>query len=83
MILTDQDGRPVLNSRGAIITLPSNYVTNKVTITGDGQVCYPDADNNPQPINGMAIGLYQFNNQADLRDREIPYGQRQKQVERF
>lgn len=66
MILTDQDGRPVLNSRGAIITLPSNYVTSKVTITGDGQVCYPDADNNPQPINGMAIGLYQFNNPGGL-----------------
>lgn len=66
MILTDQDGRPVLNSRGSVITLNSNYVTNKITITGDGQVCYPDAANNPQPINGMVIGLYQFNNPGGL-----------------
>ena len=66
MILTDQDGRPVLNSSGQTITLNSNYVTTRVTITGDGQVCYPDASNNPQPINGMTIGLYQFNNPGGL-----------------
>lgn len=65
MVLTDQDGRPVLNSAGQIITLNSNYVTSKITITADGTVCYPDANNNPQSLN-IKIGLYQFNNPGGL-----------------
>ncbi len=65
VILTDQDGLPVLSSTGRTITLGSNYVTNKVTITSDGTVCYPDANNNPQSL-GMSIGLYQFNNPGGL-----------------
>lgn len=65
VILTDQDGLPVLSSTGRIITLSSNYVTNRVTITADGTVCYPDANNNPQSL-GMSIGLYQFNNPGGL-----------------
>lgn len=65
MILTDQDGRPVLSSTGNNITLSSNYVTSRVTITGDGTICYPDANNNPQSL-GMTIGLYQFNNPGGL-----------------
>ena len=65
MILTNQDGLPVLSSTGRTITLGTNYVTNKITVTGDGQICYPDANNNPQPI-GVTIGLYQFNNPGGL-----------------
>lgn len=65
VILTDQDGLPVLSSTGRTITLGSNYVTNKVTITADGTVCYPDANNNPQSL-GISIGLYQFNNPGGL-----------------
>lgn len=65
MILTDQDGLPVLSSTGRTITLNSNYVTSRVTITGDGTICYPDASNNPQSL-GMKIGLYQFNNPGGL-----------------
>lgn len=65
MILTDQDGLPVLSSTGRTITLNSNYVTSKITITADGTVCYPDANNNPQSL-GISIGLYQFNNPGGL-----------------
>lgn len=65
MILTDQEGQPVLSSTGRTITLNSNYVTNKITVTGDGTICYPDANNNPQSI-GLTIGLYQFNNPGGL-----------------
>lgn len=43
----------------------SNYVTSRVTISADGSVCYPDGNNNAQPM-GMAIGLYQFNNPGGL-----------------
>ena len=65
VILTNQDGLPVLSSTGRTITLNSNYVTSKVTITGDGSICYPDARNNPQSL-GITIGLYQFNNPGGL-----------------
>ncbi len=66
MILTNTDGLPVLSSTGRTITLGSNYVTSQITITGDGEICYPDANNNAQPM-GMAIGLYQFNNPGGLQ----------------
>lgn len=66
MILTNQDGLPVLNSRGQTVTLNTSYNTNRITITGDGTICYPDAQNNPQPIPGANIGMYQFNNPGGL-----------------
>lgn len=66
MMLTNQDGLPVLNSRGQAITLNNTYVTSRISITGDGTICYPDAQNNPQPIPGMNIGMYQFNNPGGL-----------------
>lgn len=65
MMLATSEGYPVLNTAGQPITLSSNYVTNKITITGDGQLCYPDANNNAQPI-GVGIGMFQFNNPAGL-----------------
>lgn len=65
LILTNQDGLPVLSSTGRTITLGTNYITNKITITGDGTICYPDANNNPQSLN-MTIGMYQFNNPGGL-----------------
>lgn len=65
VILTNTDGLPVLSSTGQTITLNSNYVTSKITITGDGTVCYPDANNNAQSL-GMTIGLYQFSNPGGL-----------------
>ena len=65
LILTNQDGLPVLSSTGRTITLNSGYVTSKITVTGDGTICYPDANNNPKSI-GVTIGMYQFNNPGGL-----------------
>lgn len=65
LILTNMDGLPVLSSTGQTITLSSNYVANRVTVTADGTICYPDERNNPQSL-GMSIGVYQFNNAGGL-----------------
>ena len=65
VILTNQDGLPVLSSTGRTITLNNSYVTSKITITGDGTICYPNANNNPVSI-GVQIGMYQFNNPGGL-----------------
>ncbi len=65
MSLTTSDGYQVLDTQGKAITVPDDYVTNQITITADGQLCYPDESNNPQPI-GVTIGLFQFQNPAGL-----------------
>lgn len=65
MTLTNQDGLPVLNSAGRPIALDRSYIASQLTISQDGEVCYPDERNNPQPI-GITIGLYQFNNPGGL-----------------
>lgn len=41
-------------------------VASNLSITEDGQICYPDESNNPQPI-GEQIGTFQFNNPSGLR----------------
>ena len=63
--LTTTDGYPVQDSTGKPITLSSNYSAANITITGDGKLCYPDANNNAQPI-GIQIGVVQFDNPAGL-----------------
>ena len=65
MMLTNADGLPVLDSRGRAISLPRTYIASKLSITEDGQICYPDEQNNPQPI-GIVIGTYQFGNPGGL-----------------
>ena len=40
-------------------------MVSKITITKDGDVCYPDENNNAQPI-GIRIGVFQFNNPNGL-----------------
>ncbi len=65
MTLTNQDGLPVLNSAGRAISLNRTYIANRLSITADGEICYPDGDNNPQPI-GIKIGVYQFSNAGGL-----------------
>jgi fagellar hook-basal body proteins/fagellar hook-basal body proteins len=64
-MLADSDGRPVLSSAGQPIILGSQYVLSSITVTKDGQLCYPDANRNPQPI-GITIGVFQFNNPNGL-----------------
>ena len=66
MMLTDADGLPVLDSRGRAIALPRTYIASKITMTEDGQICYPDERNNPQPI-GITIGTFQFSNPGGLK----------------
>lgn len=63
--LTTSDGYSVLDTNGRAISVPANYKTSEITITADGEICYPDENNNPQPM-GMRIGLFQFQNPAGL-----------------
>lgn len=60
-MLATSEGLPVLDTQGRPIVLSNNYVMSKVTVSKDGSLCYPDAQNNPQPI-GITIGVFQFNN---------------------
>jgi len=64
-MLADSDGRPVLSTTGAPIILANTYMLNRITVSKDGQLCYPDEAENPQPI-GVTIGLFQFNNPNGL-----------------
>ena len=63
--LTDSDGRAVLNTNAQPITLGNQYIANRLTVGADGSIMYPDANNNPQPIN-VTIGLFQFLNPKGL-----------------
>ena len=53
-MLATSEGLPVLDTQGRPIVLSK-----------DGSLCYPDAQNNPQPI-GITIGVFQFNNPNGL-----------------
>ncbi len=64
-MLATSEGLPVLDTQGRPIVLSNNYVMSKVTVSKDGSLCYPDAQNNPQPI-GITIGVFQFNNPNGL-----------------
>ena len=55
--VADADGKPIV--------FDESFVASQITVTADGQVCYPDDQNNPQPL-GMEIGLWQFNNPSGL-----------------
>lgn len=63
--LTDSQGQPVLNTNGQPITLGNQYIANRLQVNAEGQILYPDAQNNPQPIN-VSIGLFQFLNPKGL-----------------
>lgn len=63
--LTNSDGLPVLDTNGRPIVLNGNYTTSNLTITAGGSICYPDENNNAQPL-GITIGLTQFQNPAGL-----------------
>ena len=63
--LATAEGDQVLGADGKPITLPATYNTSLITITGAGEVCYPDASGNPKPL-GASIGLFQFANAGGL-----------------
>lgn len=64
-MLATTDGLPVLDTAGQPIILADNYILSRVSVTKDGELCYPDENNNPQSM-GMTIGLFQFNNPNGL-----------------
>lgn len=68
-MLATTDGLPVLSTTGQPIILNNNYILSRITVTTDGQLCYPDANENPQPI-GITIGVFQFNNPNGLSKME-------------
>ncbi len=65
MMLANSDGLPVLDTSGKPITLGTQYVASKIGVNADGQLTYPDENNNPQTI-GIQIGIYQFTNPSGL-----------------
>lgn len=74
-MLATSDGLPVLDTNGQPIILNNTYILSRVTVTKDGDLCYPDASGNPQLI-GRKIGLFQFNNPNGLDKRaDSLYGQ--------
>lgn len=64
-MLANSDGLPVLDTNGQPIILNDTYILSRITVTKDGEICYPDEANKPQPI-GRKIGLFQFNNPNGL-----------------
>lgn len=65
IMLADSDGRAVLDTSGKAISFGKEYIASEITVTGDGQFCYPDENNNPKPL-GITFGLFQFNNPSGL-----------------
>lgn len=64
-MLATTDGLPVLDTAGQPIILGDQYILSRVSVTKDGELCYPDENNNPQSM-GVTIGLFQFNNPNGL-----------------
>lgn len=69
-MLCTSDGYPVLDTEGQPIVLGAmdngeSYLPSQISIDSDGNLCYPDESNNPQPI-GIKIGLFQFSNPSGL-----------------
>lgn len=64
-MLATSEGLPVIDSTGKAIILDEKYDLSKVTVSVDGQICYPDESNNPAPI-GITIGVFQFHNPNGL-----------------
>lgn len=64
-MLANSDGLPVLDSAGNPIILNEQYILSRVTVNQNGELCYPDENENLQPM-GITIGVYQFNNPNGL-----------------
>lgn len=66
IMLSDSEGRPVLDENGSAIILDGTLEVSKITINTEGEVCYPDEKTgNAAPI-GHKIGLVRFSNPAGL-----------------
>lgn len=64
-MLATTDGLPVLDTSGQPIILNNTYMISKISVDKNGEICYDDENNNPQPI-GRVIGTFQFNNPNGL-----------------
>lgn len=65
VMLCTAEGYPVLDSNGNAIEFDDTFDTTKLTISSDGNVCYPDETGNPNTL-GIKIGLVQFSNPSGL-----------------
>lgn len=65
MLLTNDDGCPVMDAYGRSITVGSQYNMANISVANDGTVMYTDNNNNQQSI-GMKVGLFQFSNPSGL-----------------
>ncbi|MBQ7955034.1 MAG: flagellar hook-basal body protein [Lachnospiraceae bacterium] len=65
IMLSTSDGLPVISSDGKPIVLSNEYMTSRITVTADGEICYPDENNNPKSL-GITLGVFQFTNPAGL-----------------
>ena len=54
-----------MDSEGKAIVLTDEYIISQITVSKDGELCYPDETNNPQPM-GIRVGVFQFNNPNGL-----------------
>lgn len=64
-MLATSEGLPVLDTTGRPIVLDEEYVVSRIQVTSDGSLCYPDENENLQPL-GIQIGVFQFNNPNGL-----------------
>jgi flagellar basal-body rod protein FlgG len=65
LVLTTSEGQPILDINGKPITFSQDLSASQITVTGDGEFCYPDESGNPKSL-GITIGLFQFNNPTGL-----------------
>lgn len=65
LTLATSDGYPILDTEGEPIVLDSSYEAGNITITEQGELCYPDSTGAVVPI-GIQIGIAQFNNPSGL-----------------
>lgn len=70
LTLTTSEGLPVLDTNGRAIIFNRNQIENasKISVTSDGEFCYPDANGNPKPL-GIRLGVFQFSNPAGLEKK--------------
>ncbi|MBR6382018.1 MAG: flagellar hook-basal body protein [Lachnospiraceae bacterium] len=74
-MLADSDGNPVLDTQNRPIVLGSQYQTSLIQVSKEGEVMYPDANNNLQST-GYKIGRWQFSNPNGLyREGDSLYSQ--------
>lgn len=64
-MLATSEGLPVLDSNNQPIILGEEFILSRISVSKDGSLCYPDENNNPQPM-GISIGVFQFNNPNGL-----------------